>query len=154
MEKAELFGYVVYANGDIYRDGVKVNYQKNIRVMWGNFSRFVSYARFVYYAFYRDFDFNNHSYCIMHKDETREDLNAIDNLYATNKKEYLKGGRHKMAKLNDRQIAEIKYLYKYGEDKTEDINSPRKKVSYRKLATMYGVNHNVIRRIVKEEEEK
>ncbi len=152
MEKAELFDYVVYANGEIYRNGAKVNYQKNIRVMWGQkFSRFVSYARFVYYAFHQDFDFNDHSFCIRHKDGNAEN-NAIENLYATNKKEYLRGGKHKMAKLTDRQIAEIKYLYNYGQDKSQDLNAPTKKVSYRKLASMYGVNHNVIRRIVKEEE--
>lgn len=149
MEKVELFGYIVYANGEIYRDGVKVNYQKTIRVMWNNkFSRFVSYARFVYYAFHQDFNFNDRSFCVKHKDENEEN-NAIDNLYATNKKEYLKGEKHKLSKLTDKQIEEIKYLYEYGQDKSQNLNAPIKKVSYRKLATMYGVNHNVIRRIVK-----
>lgn len=153
MEKAKLFDYEVFSNGDIYHQGKKVKYKKSIRVIWvGKFTRYVSYARFVYYAFHQDdFDFNNHSYCVKHKDDNIEN-NSINNLYITNSKDYLRGEKHKMSKLTKEQIQEIRRLYEQGQDKSQSLNAPIKKMSYRKLAMMYNVNHNTIRRIIKESE--
>lgn len=153
MKKTTLFEYEAYENGDIYYNNEKVEYRKSIKVMWENkILRSVSYARFVYYAFHqKDFDFNNYSYVVRHKDDDEQN-NSIDNLYSTNTKDYLCGEKHKMSKLTDKQMQEIQDLYKRGQDATQDLNSPIKKISYRKLAKMYGVNHNTIRRIVKKSE--
>lgn len=151
MKQVELFGYKIFENGTILAlNGKPMKFNKTITLSVNKKLKKVSYARFVYYAFNKDFDFNNHSYCVKHKDNDFSN-NNINNLYITNKKEDIRGENHKMAKLTDKQVEEIKELYRKGQEKDRDINtnSPNRRISYRKLADKYGVSHNLIRGIIK-----
>lgn len=155
IKQVELFGYKVLSNGTILKlNGEPMKYQKTIPILWGNkTSKSVSYARFVYYAFHQnDFDFDNHSYCVKHKDNNIKN-NNIDNLYISKEKEYLKGEKHKMAKLTDDEVDEIRKLYFIGEEdnKGNGLNNPFRKYSYRKLAEKFGVSHSLIKGIIKGE---
>lgn len=151
MKKVNLFGYEVYENGTILSlSGKPMVFNKTIDLSINGNIKSVSYARFVYYAFHQDFDFDNHRFCVKHKDNNIKN-NSIDNLYITNKKKHLRGENNSRAKLTDKQVEEIRELYFKNklENKDESINNPFKKVSYRKLAEMYGVSHTLIKSIVK-----
>jgi len=155
IEQVDIFGYKVLSNGTILKlNGKPMKYQKTIPILWEDkISRSVSYSRFVYYAFHQeDFDFNNHSYCVKHKDNNVKN-NNINNLYITDEKEYLKGEKHKMAKLTNEEVDEIRRLYFIGEEdnKGNGLNNPNRKYSYRKLAEKFNVSHSLIKSIIKGE---
>ena len=154
MKQVDLFGYKVLENGTILKlNGEPMKYQKTIQIIWNkNEPKSVSYSRFVYYAFHQDFDFNNHSYCVKHKDNNLKN-NNINNLYISDKKEYLWGENNKKSKLTDEEVKEIKEMYSIGREvnKGYELNDPKRRYSYRKIAELYGVSHNLIRQIVKEE---
>lgn len=154
MKQVDLFGYKVLENGVILKlNGKPMAFHKTIQMVINGSLKSVSYARIVYYAFHQeDFDFENHSYCVKHKDGNEEN-NSIDNLYITDKKEYLWGENNKRCKLSKEDIENIRRLYSIGEqdNKGNGLNNPTRKYSYRKLASEYGVNHNLIKQIVKGE---
>lgn len=153
MRKVNLFGYEVCENGTILNlSGKPMVFNKTIDLSINGEVKSVSYARFVYYAFHQDFDFENHRFCVKHKDNNIEN-NAIENLYITNKKKHLRGENNSRAKLTNKEVEEIreKYFKNEIESRDESINNPFKKVSYRKLAEEYGVSHNLIKQIVKGE---
>lgn len=151
MKKIKLYGYEIYEDGTIISlSGKPMAYSKTIDLTINGKSRSVSYARIIYYAFHPDFDFNNHSYTVKHKDKNIKN-NHIDNLYITNEKIHLRGENNKKSKLTDKEAEEIRRIY--FKDKIENSdknkNNPFKKVSYRKLAEKYGVSHNLIKNIIK-----
>lgn len=155
MKQVDLFGYKVLENGTILKlNGEPMKYHKTIQILWENKKiKSVSYARFVYYAFNQDtFDFNNHSFCIKHKDNNDKNCD-IKNLYPTNEKNHLWGEKHKNSKLTNKEVEEIKRLYFIGEKENEGcgLNNPNRKYSYRKLAEKYNVSHNLIKQIIKGE---
>ena len=149
MHKIDLFGYTICDNGTILaQNGKPISYRKTIQIKINGKTQSVSYARLVYYAFNQDeFDFQNHSYIVRHRDEKCEPLNALSNLYLTNKREYLDRDNNKRAKLSHKDITEIRRVYLECKD-NKDKNYPFKKVSYRKLAEKYGVSHNLIKEII------
>ena len=154
MKQVDLYGYKVLENGTILKlNGKPMAFHKTIQMLIDNEIKSVSYARVVYYAFNQDtFDFNNHSFCVKHKDNNPKN-NAIDNLYISDEKEYLWGKKHKKSKLTDEEVDEIRRLYFIGEEdnKGNGLNNPTRKYSYRKLAEKFGVSHNLIKQIVKGE---
>lgn len=151
MKQIELYGYKVFENGTILGlNGKPMNFNKTIELSINGNSKAVSYARFVYYAFNRDFDYKNYSYCVKHKDNDITN-NNINNLYITNEREHLHRENNMKSKLTDEEIKEIKKLYFIGEEdnKGNGKNNPFKKYSYRKLADKFGVSHNLIKQVVK-----
>lgn len=152
MKKAKLFGYTVLENGQILGlNGKPMKFNKTIQLSINGETKSVSYARFVYYAFHQeDFDFQNHSYCVKHKDNNGENCD-INNLYATKEKKHLRGEKHSKAKLSNKDIQDIKEKYLKGQERGQDKNCPLKKISYRKLAEQYGVSHGLIKAIIKDE---
>lgn len=151
-DMVELWGYKVYKNGRILGiHGKEINKNKQIKVKWGinGKKRFVSYARFVYYAFnFKNFNFNDMAIVIKHKNGDKNDY-SIDNLIAVKRKDYNQGENNVSAKLTDEQVEEIKRLYSRDSEVRTDLNDPMAKISYRKLAEQYGVSHTTIRGIVK-----
>ena len=115
MKQVDLYGYKVLENGTILKlNGKPMAFHKTIQMLIDDEIKSVSYARVVYYAFNQDtFDFNNHSYCVKHKDNNPKN-NAIDNFYISDEKEYLWGEKHKKAKLTDEEVEEIRQLYYIG----------------------------------------
>lgn len=153
MEKINLYGYTIYDNGNILTlNGDLMKFNKTITLSINGELKKVSYARFVYYAFHQNFDFDNHKLIIKHKDNNIEN-NDINNLYMEHCGEHLKGEKNSRAKLTNKEVMEIKELYKKGQENDKDceLNNPFKKYSYRKLAEMYGVSHNLIKQIIKGE---
>lgn len=151
MKQVNLFGYKIYDNGTILKlNGKPMAFHKTIHIKVNNEVKNVSYARVIYYAFNQDtFDFDNHSYCIKHKDNNPKN-NRLDNLYMTNQKDYLWGEKNKKAKLTEEEVEEIRKLYFIGEqeNKGNGLNYPIKKYSYRKLAEKFGVSHSLIQQII------
>ena len=148
MKKVNFYDYIIYENGDIISPkGKKLSFNKTITLLInGKYKKF-SYARVVYFSFHKELDFYNYSFCVKHKDNNIRN-NNLNNLYITNKKENISGEKHKLHKLTDEEVREIRELYKI---KQTQSNGIIKNFSYRKLADMYGVSHTTIRGIVKKE---
>ena len=151
-DMVELWGYKVYGDGrilGIYGKEIKPN--KQIKVRWGinGKNKFVSYARFVYYAFnFKNFNFNDMTIIIKHKNGNESDY-SIDNLIAVKRKDYNQGENNAYAKLTDEQVEEIKKIYNENNGLRANLNDPMAKISYRKLAKKYGVSHTAISGIIK-----
>ena len=158
MRKVSLWGYTIFENGKIVGlQGKEIKQGKQIKVKWGNAwkPKMVSYAGFVYYAFnYKNFNFNDKTVVIKHKNGNEEDC-SIDNLTTINRKYVNQGENNVSSKLTDEQVREIKELYskkknvEMGTNKKSKKNNPMTNVSYRKLAELYGVSHSMIAGIVK-----
>ena len=114
MRRVSLWGYTIFENGKIVGlQGKEIKQGKQIKVKWGNTgkSKMVSYARFVYYAFnYKNFNFNDKTIVIKHKNGNEEDC-SIDNLITINRKYINQGENNVSSKLTDEQVKEIKELY-------------------------------------------
>ena len=147
MEIKNVFGYKVKSNGKILKlNGEPMKYQKTIRIVWNGIGREVSYSRFVYYAFnMENFDFNDHSIVIIHKDNNKKN-NRIENLLAVKRKDLIQGENSNSYKLTDKDVENI--IKEYNDYGTSE-HDPTKKCSYRKLAQKYGVSHTLIRGIIK-----
>lgn len=154
MQEVDFLGYKILEDGTIIGlNGKPMAYNKTIQLTTDkNKTQSFSYARLVYWAFHQDFDFNNHKFCVRHKDSD-ETNNNINNLYISDKKDYLWGENHKKSKLTEEEVEEIRKLYFIGEEdnKGNGLNNPKRKYSYRKLAEKFGVSHNLIKQIVKGE---
>ena len=158
MRRVSLWGYTIFENGKVVGlQGKEIKQGKQIKVKWGNTgkSKMVSYARFVYYAFnYKNFNFNDKTIVIKHKNGDEEDC-SIDNLTTINRKYINQGENNVSSKLTDKQVKEIKELYskkkkvRMETNKKLEKNDPITNVSYRKLAELYGVSHSMIAGIVK-----
>lgn len=139
MKKVQLWGYTIYEDGTIIGlKGKKINYNKQIKIKWGKQkqNRLVYYARFVYYAFnYKNFNFNDNQIVVQHINGINEDC-RLENLIAKKRKYVNQGEYNKLSKLTDKQVEEIKYLYKNTD------------TSYRILAKEFGVSHTLIKSIV------
>lgn len=149
MTKVELYGYTIYDDGTILKkNGKKLNTNQQIKIKLDNNgnTRQVNYARFVYYAFNRDFDINDKNIMIKHINGNKQDC-RIDNLLSQSVKLIKQGENSTSAKLTDKEVEEIKRLY--GLKDNEGTNSPKTNISYRKLAERYGVTHTAIRGIIK-----
>lgn len=151
-KEVDLWEYKVYEDGRIFGvHGKQINKNKQIKIKWGinGDKKNVSYARFVYYAFnYKNFDFDNKNIIIKHKNGDENDYN-INNLIAVERKDYNQGENSASAKLTNEQAEEIKRLYGKNMNVRSDLNDPKAKISYRKLAEKYGVSHTTIRGIIK-----
>lgn len=155
MQKVTLFGYTIYENGDII--GLKGNLinkeQSQIKITLKHINKRVSisYARFVYWAFHQDtFDFKNKEILVTHKDNDQYNYN-INNLVVINKRDILQGEKHKLSKLTNEQVEEIKEVYKKAQENSQNTNknNPFVKVSFRKLAEKYNVSHSLVRDIIR-----
>ena len=73
----------------------------------------------------------------------------MENLKVESKKIIVQGENNIKSKLTDKQVEEIRELYKKGKEEKVDKNDPRVKYSYRQLADMYGVSHTLIKGIIK-----
>ena len=155
MQKVTLFGYTIYENGDII--GLKGNLinkeQSQIKITLKHINKRVSisYARYVYWAFHKDtFDFKNKEIFVTHKDNDQYNYN-INNLVVINKRDILQGEKHKLSKLTNEQVEEIKEVYKKAQENNQNINknNPFVKVSFRKLAEKYNVSHSLVRDIIR-----
>lgn len=151
MKSVELWGYTIYEDGTIIGlNGKKIKNNRQIKVIWGNQkkSKFVYYARFVYYAFnYKNFNFNDNTIVVRHINGDEKDCH-ITNLVAIKRKFINQGQYNGLAKLSDKQAEEIKNIYITYKENGLKENDPRKKVSYRKLAEKYGVSHTLIKDII------
>ncbi len=111
MRRVSLWGYTIFENGKVVGlQGKEIKQGKQIKVKWGNTgkSKMVSYARFVYYAFnYKNFNFNDKTIVIKHKNGDEEDC-SIDNLITINLK-----------KVSLLDSSKIDLLYKKGYEETK-----------------------------------
>ena len=169
MRRVSLWGYTIFENGKVVGlQDKEIKQGKQIKVKWGNTGksisikwgkqkkkRVVNYARFVYYAFnYKNFNFNDKTIVIKHKNGDEEDC-SINNLTTINRKYINQGENNVSSKLTDKQVKEIKELYskkkkvRMETNKKLEKNDPMTNVSYRKLAELYGVSHSMIAGIVK-----
>ena len=106
-------------------------------------------SHIVYYAFNQNtFDLEDRNNIIIHLDGN-ELNNRLENLKVESKKIIVQGENNIKSKLTDKQVEEIRELYKKGKEEKVDKNDPRVKYSYRQLADMYGVSHTLIKGIIK-----
>ena len=154
MKKVELWGYTIFENGKIIGlSGKELNNNKQISIKWGKQKkkRVVNYARFVYYAFnFKNFNFNDRTIIIQHINGEKKDC-SIDNLRPFKIKMIKQGENSSSAKLTDKEVEEIKEIYLKSKENRLQKNDPTTKISYRKLAEMYGVSHTTIEGIIKGE---
>lgn len=96
------------------------------------------------------FDFKNKEILVTHKDNDQYNYN-INNLVVINKRDILQGEKHKLSKLTNEQVEEIKEVYKKAQENNQNINknNPFVKVSFRKLAEKYNVSHSLVRDIIR-----
>lgn len=146
MNKVHLWGYTIYDNGDIYGiRGKKFKNNKQIKIN----GKIYFTSHIVYYAFNQDnFDLEDRNNIIIHLDGN-ELNNRLENLKVESKKIIVQGENNIKSKLTDKQVEEIRELYKKGKEEKVDKNDPRVKYSYRQLAEMYGVSHTLIKGIIK-----
>lgn len=148
MNKVNLWGYTIYEDGTIIGlNGKRMLHNKQVLIQRENTKKAVSYARFVYYAFNRDFDFDNKLIVIRHINGNKFDF-SINNLASIEVKMIKQGENSTSAKLTDKEVEEIKALYSQAKEECLPKNSPNKKMSCRKLAEMYGVSPSTINGIV------
>lgn len=151
MKSVKLWEYLIQEDGTIYnKNGKKINHYKQIKINWGEEKkpRYVSYARFVYYAFnYNNFNFDDKTIIIRHKNKNKEDCN-INNLIAMNRKFISQGEYSSLSKLTNKDVEDIKKIYELNKEKGIKNNDPTTKISYRKLANKYGVSHTLIENII------
>ena len=154
MKKVELWGYTIFENGKIIGlSGKELSNNKQISIKWGKQkkNRVVNYARFVYYAFnFKNFNFNDRTIIIQHINGKEKDCN-INNLKPFKIKMIKQGENSSSAKLTDKEVEEIKEMYLKSKENRLQKNDPTTKISYRKLAEMYGVSHTTIEGIIKGE---
>jgi hypothetical protein len=140
MEYAELWGYKVCSNGEIFGlHGKKIRVANVVKIKKDN--KFVSFSplRFIYYAFNQNtFDIYNYDYIVIPKDNDKSHR-GIDNLESILKKDMVQGEHNGYSKLTDEQVTEIIDIYEHGKDNN---------VSYRSLAKEYGVSHGLISGII------
>lgn len=150
MNSVEIFGYKVFENGVIKgKNGFEMKQSRQIKVFYNNSCFYVDRARFIYYAFHQDsFDMHDKKYVIKFKDNNKHHYH-INNLIAVPKSLLLQGENNVNAKLSDSDINRIKIIYNQNKDKKENKNNPMSKISYRRLADMYGVSHSMIGGIIK-----
>ena len=152
MKKVELWGYTIFENGKIIGlSGKELSNNKQISIKWGKQKkkRVVNYARFVYYAFnFKNFNFNDRTIIIQHINGEEKDC-SINNLRPFKIKMIKQGENSSSAKLTDKEVEEIKEIYLKSKENSLQKNDPTTKISYRKLAEMYGVSHTTIEGIIK-----
>jgi len=146
MNKVLLWGYTIYDNGDIYGvKGKKLNKSKQVKIN----GKLYFTSHLIYYAFNQDtFNLEDRNNVIIHLDGN-ELNNKLSNLKLESKKIIVQGENNSQSKLTDKQVEEIKELYKKGKEGKVGQNDPRVKYSYRQLADMYGVSHTLIKGIIK-----
>lgn len=153
MKYKEFYGYLIYENGNILGlNGEKLKDSRRIKLKINNTYQTFTKVRLLYYVFNKDtFDINDLSVVIKIKNKNKKI--TLDNLVAVSVGDILHGDKHVRAKLTNKQVNEIINIYKKGikQDEGLDKNNPYRKVSYRKLAEMYGVSHNLIKGIIKGE---
>lgn len=151
MRKVNLWGYTIYDNGTIIGlYGKKMKPKAQIKILWGKQKKekIVYYARLVYYAFhYKNFDFNDKTIVVRHINGNELDFN-LRNLIAIKRKYIVQGQYNGCAKLTDKEVEEIKKIYKNNKEENMNINNPITKISYRKLAKIYNVSHTLIKGII------
>ena len=154
MRKVSLWGYTIFENGKIIGlSGKELSNNKQISIKWGKQKkkRVVNYARFVYYAFnFKNFNFNDRTIIIQHINGEEKDC-SINNLRPFKIKMIKQGENSSSAKLTDKEVEEIKEMYLKSKENRLQKNDPTTKISYRKLAEMYGVSHTTIEGIIKGE---
>lgn len=150
MKKTTLWGYKIYENGVIVGlRGKEIAPKRQIVVKRADThtNKTISYARFVYYAFNRDFDVDNNLIIIRQINGDKNDFN-LSNLEPLGI-QMIKQGEHSVsAKLTDKEVEEIKSIYLQSENIYLQKNNPNKKISCRKLAEIYGVSHSTINGII------
>ena len=149
MNSVEIFGYKVFENGVIKgKNGFEMKQSRQIKVFYGDGYFYVDRARFVYYAFNKDtFDLHDKNYVVKFKDNNKKNYH-IKNLVAIKKSLICHGENNVNFKLTDKQINDIKLIYEKYKDKKENKNNPMSKISYRRLANIYGVSHSMIGGII------
>lgn len=151
MRKEDFHGYTIYEDGTIiglYGKEVKkrINngrYEVRLNVEGKRKNYIVS--RLVYYVF-NPFNIDDHNLCISYKDNDKLNIH-LDNLFLAHRKDLIQGDKHKaLVKLTDKQVNEIKQLYK-GKSGVNQLD--KKGLSLQDLANMYGVTKGNIKMILK-----
>lgn len=142
MKYKKIWGYIVYDNGLVIgKNGQKLN--TNYHSFEDEDGNKLSYSRFVYYAFNRNFDYKDKNKVVIHKNNKKSDF-SIKNLCVVSKKEIIQGQKNKNSKLTDEQVDKIRKIYN-GEHQIKNMQS---NISYRTLAKMFGVSHSTIQHII------
>lgn len=145
------FGYIVYPDGRFVKDGKEVTYQKNgqISLVINNGQKIRIQGVRVLYSIYKNDNVPlKRNQIVVFLDGNKEHRH-IDNLKCISKKEYDKMTRKQPRKaLTETQVQEIRNLYELANDPTKNGNQVNNPVSYRKLATQYGVHFTTIQRVI------
>lgn len=129
-----LWGYIIYKDGTIIgQHGKRLRDGDIIAIKWENKDfRYVSHARFVYYAFNQDkFDFNDKSKVVALKNINKG--YKLDNLQLKSNIEQVRGRR----KLTDEQVEEVKRL------RHEDRRT------YKDIAKRFGISDTMVAYLIK-----
>lgn len=144
MRYKEFYGYKFYEDGTVINKHGKeikksiINGVYYISLNINKKRKTFIFSRLLYHLFY-PFDIENKNLCVSFKDRNPYNIH-LNNLYLTDKKEVIK-----RRKLTDKQIKEIRLLYKGKSGKNQYC---KKGYSLNDLAKMYGVSKSTIQQIV------
>lgn len=137
-------GYKVYPDGRFVKNGQVVPYQKNGQLFLtidGTIQK-IQGVRLLYSIYLNGNVPLDRKQIIIFKDGNKEHRH-ISNLQCISKKDYDNMTIKKRKVLDDDDVKEIRKKYK------EASKQKKSDISYRKLASMYGVHHTTIQRVIK-----
>lgn len=156
METREFHQYTINENGDIFNTVTKRPIKKTlhkgiyeVRLVINGKKRVFSFHRLYYFLFVKEFDIDNKNLCVSIKDGNINNI-AKNNLILKNKRDIVQGENTKVSKLTDKQVEEIRNLYK-GQTCRNQFDKCGSDISYKDLAEKYKVSKASIGRIIRGE---
>lgn len=156
MKSKKFHQYRFFENGDVVNTKTNKSISKQlnkgsyeIKLTIDGSKKTYAFHRLYYFLFVKRFDLADKNICISIKDGNINNITA-DNLVLKNRKEIVQGQNTKVAKLTDKQVEEIRSLYK-GKTCINQFDKDANYVSYKDLAEKYGVSKTSICRIIKGE---
>ena len=132
MRQIKIDNYIVFEDGIVFNKyGKQLKIRKQIRLN----DKFVSYGRFIYWAFNQDFDINDYTNVIVKINKNKG--YELSNLKVIKEKDIKQGENNGYAKLTNDEVEEIKKRYN------------TTSCTYRSLARDFGVSHSLIGGIIK-----
>lgn len=151
MRCANFYGYTVYEDGTIYnyrgkQITVSIHDDRYVVKLFVNGKRRnFTLARTLYWLFVEKFDYNNKDLCVSFKDGNKLNI-ALDNLILIHRKDLIQGEKHKISKLSDKIVEQIRNEY-YGKAGSNQYDKTRP--SLNDLAKKYNVSKSNIAIIIK-----